>query len=141
MENKPFIAVVCGEIETEKMKLIDDIRENPNMAFITIINPETNCHPKKQSFTAENIARSISVKCWNTVLTTNSFHYLEAFLFYLQKYGADNNLHFYLVENGNVRTSDNPCDIMKNLSQPTFDLADEKTCFELENEQEGFELD
>lgn len=141
MKNKPFIIVVGGEIEAEKRKLIDDITKNSDMTFLEIINPETNCHPKKQSFSAENTARSISVKCWNTILTTNSFHYLEAFLFYLQKYEAYDNVHFYLAENGNVHTSDNPCDIMKNLSQPTFDLADEKTCFELENEQEGFELD
>ncbi|MCM1223146.1 MAG: hypothetical protein NC548_52715 [Lachnospiraceae bacterium] len=74
----------------------------------------------------------ISVKCRNVILATNSFHYLEAFLFYLQKYEAYGNVHFYLAENGNIRTSDSPYDIMKNLSQPAFDLADEKFAYELE---------
>lgn len=145
MENKPLIIVVGGEIEDEKKKVIDDIKkENSDISFLEIINQEANCHPKKQSLSAENFARRIAVKEQNAIMTTNSFHFLEAFLFYLQKYEAYNgNVHFYLVENGNVKKSDNSHDIMKNLSQPAFDLANERLAYEMEgnNEDDDEECD
>ncbi|MCM1230040.1 MAG: hypothetical protein NC489_07905 [Ruminococcus flavefaciens] len=124
IENNPFIAVVCGEIETEKEDLMEKISAENDMDFICIINPETDSHPKKQSLSAENWARRISVKRCNVILTTNSVHYFEAFLTYLKKYGVDGNLRFYLAENENFYTSDNPQIIYKNLGQPTFDLED-----------------
>lgn len=135
MENKPFIAVVCGEIEAEKEELIEKISAENDMNFINIINPETNYHPKKQSLSAENWARHISVKRCNVILTTNSFHYLDAFLFYLEKYNVNCDICFYLVKDGFYTTSREPYDVMKNLSQPTLDLADEKFTYEFENEE------
>lgn len=124
VENKPFIAVVCGEIEAEKEKLIEKISAENDMNFICIINPETDSHPKKQVLSAENWVRHISVKRCNVILTTNSIHYFEAFLTYLNKYGLRDSIHFYLAENGNAYISDNPQIIYKNLGQPTFDLDD-----------------
>ncbi|MCM1221384.1 MAG: hypothetical protein NC548_43585 [Lachnospiraceae bacterium] len=99
-ETVGHIAVVCGEIEAEKEKLIEKISAENDMNFINIINPETYCHPKKQILSAENWARHISVKHCNVILTTNSFHYLEAFLFYLEKYNVNGNIRFYLVKDG-----------------------------------------
>ncbi len=134
MENKQLIIIVGGEVEAEKKKVIDEIVENSDTAFLKIINQEANCHPKKQSLSAENFAKTIAVKKQNAIMTTNSFHFLEAFLFYLQKYGVYENIEFYLVKDGKSSISYASYDIMKNLSQPIYDLADEKFAYEPDSE-------
>jgi len=86
---------------------------------------------------AERNARDIAENGWFTVLMTNSFHYLETFLFYLKKYEADDNIHFYLVKDGDFTTSCEPYDCLKSLSQPSANLT---FAYELENENNLGEL-
>ena len=95
-------------------------------------NPENGTHPEVQTVYAELYA--ILAKGGKMLLTTNSFHFLEAFVFFMEKYGVDKSVLFYTVHNGKISESSDPYDVFENLSQPSFDLADMKLEFEMEGE-------
>lgn len=78
---------------------------------------------------------AIIAKDAKMLLTTNIFHFLEAFDFFMEKHGVDQSVLFYTVHNGKISESLSPYDVMENLSQPSFDLARLKMEFEMDGEQ------
>ena len=132
------ICVVCGNDEKVKSEIIAHVRKH-NMSvdvkelIFIVENPEDNTHPEIQTVYAELYA--IIAKDAKMLLTTNSFHFLNAFDFFMEKHGVDQSVLFYTVHNGKISESLSPYDVMKNLSQPSFDLTDMKFEFEMEGEQ------
>lgn len=130
------ICVLCGDDEKSKSEIISYIRKhnmtvNAKELILIAENPENNTHPELQTVYAELYA--IIAESKKILLTTNSFHFLEAFIFFTEKYGVKNPVLFYTVHNGRISEYSDPYDVMKNLSQLVFDLADLK--FEYETER------
>lgn len=134
------ICVVCGNDEKGKSEIIAHVRKH-NMSvdvkelIFIVENPENGTHPEIQTVYAELYA--IIAKGSKMLLTTNSFHFLEAFMFFMEKHGVEQSVLFYTVHNGNIKEASDPYDVFENLSQPSFDLADMKFEFEMEGENEN----
>lgn len=133
------ICVVCGNDEDGKDEIVKYVRRHnltkdvPKNGRVRIIqNPERNLHPEEQTDYAEMFVQELKEKIDKLLLTTNSFHFLEAFLFFMEKYDIPYPVHFFTVHNSSISESPEPYGVMKNLSQPSFDLEDMKFEFEME---------
>lgn len=130
------ICVMVGNDEAVKSAVIRRI-QNKNMTMpyserVWIIeNPENNLHPEMQTSYAETYAK-MAEEHGKMLVTTNSFHFLEAFIFFMQQNEVYDTARFYTVQNGKVLYSSNPQDAYRSLSQPAFDLADMKLESEME---------
>lgn len=99
--------------------------------------PENTRHPETQTRYAEIYVKLFKENKEKILLSTNSFHFLEAFLFFMEKHGIGEKIRFYVVNNGNINKSSDPYNAFKNLSQASFDLAEMKFEYEMEGSEEN----
>ncbi|MDE6426301.1 MAG: hypothetical protein K2K89_09235 [Ruminococcus sp.] len=100
-------------------------------------NSENTLHPETQTRYAEIYVKLFKENKEKILLSTNSFHFLEAFLFFMEKHGIGEKIRFYVVNNGNITKSSDPYNAFANLSQPSFDIADMKFEYEMERSEEN----
>lgn len=133
IENADMPDMICIKNDKELKSVVD----NDDISRILIVNPENCLHPKWQTYCADMIV--VVAKKYNKkiLLTTNSFHFLESLVFFIEKYGYTQPVEYCLIHNKeSFDISDSPYDVMKSLSEPSFDLADMKLEFEMEGNNE-----
>ncbi len=131
------ICVVCGDDKKGKSEIVAHIKKY-NLSkdtaetdkILMLENPENNLHPAEQTVYAEMYVEILKERNGKMLLITNSFHYLEAFVFFIEKHGIRQSARFYTIHNGEISESSEPYDAMASLSQPSFDLTDMKFEFE-----------
>lgn len=129
------ICVMVGNDEAVKSAVIRRI-QNKNMTMPSaervwiVENPENNLHPEMQTEYTEMYVE-MAEDHGKMLVTTNSFHFLEAFIFFMQQNEVYDTAGFYTVQNGKVLYSSNPHDAYENLSQPSYDLAEMKIEYEM----------
>lgn len=109
-----------------------------NKDVLILDEPEIHLHPEWQLVYAELIVLLQKTFDLTVLLVTHSFHFLEALNFFMYKYNITHRGNFYTTQQSKngfiISETDNALqDLMKNLSEPSFKLADWK--FELEMEQ------
>ncbi len=120
-------------------RLLESGKLKPKDVLI-LDEPEIHLHPEWQLIYAELIVLLQKVFDLTILIVTHSFHFFESLLFFVDKHGISERGNYYIPretpEGFEISSSENSIhEMMKSLSNPTFELTDMK--FEYEMEQDN----
>ena len=119
-------------------RLLESGKLKPKDVLI-LDEPEIHLHPEWQLIYAELIVLLQKVFDLTILIVTHSFHFLESLQFFINKHGISESGNYYIprktTEGFEISFSeDNFHEMMKSLSNATFELTDMKFEYELEQD-------
>ncbi len=124
--------------------LIEQLLESGKLKqkdVLILDEPEIHLHPEWQTIYAEMIVLLQKTFDLTILVATHSFHFLEALQFFMKKHGIADRGNYYIPEEKEdgveiLPNDDNINKMLRSLSQASFDLADEKYNYEMEQNNE-----